>query len=68
MTNIREDQAREARGDFSSEFEDLVYKISELKRTISGKLEEVDALWNGFMEATPGTAEERKYGKAVPGD
>ena len=59
MTNIREDQACEARGDYSSEFEDLVDKISELKRTISGKLEEVDAICHRFTEATPGTAEER---------
>jgi len=60
MTMIREDQACEARGNSSSEFEDLVDKISELKRTISGKLEEVDALCHRFMEATPDTAEERE--------
>ena len=60
MTKIRGDQACEARRDFSSEFEDLVHKISELKQTISGKLEEVDALCHRFVEATQGTTEERE--------
>ena len=65
MTKVREDQACEARGNISSEFEDLVHKINELKRTISGKLEEVDALCHRFMEATPSTAEKHESVKRV---
>jgi len=50
----------EPRKESSSEFEDLVHKISELKAKIPGCLEEVDSLCHRFVEATPGTAEERE--------
>ncbi|KAI4714122.1 hypothetical protein J4E89_001572 [Alternaria sp. Ai002NY15] len=54
-----EHQTHEADEEYSSEFEELVNKISELKAKIPGCLEEVDSLCHNFVEATPGTAEER---------
>jgi len=53
-------QTDKPRKELSSEFEDLVHKISELKAKILGCFEEVDSLCHRFVEATPGTAEERE--------
>jgi len=53
-------QTDKPRKELSSEFKCLVHKISELKAKILGCLEEVDSLCHRFVEATPGTAEERE--------
>ena len=57
--------AHEPRKEPTSNFEDLVNKISEITEKTPGCLEEVDSLCHRFMEATPGTAEERDSIKRV---
>jgi len=52
--------AHQPRKEPTSDFEDLVYKISEIKEKTPRCLEEVNSLCHRFVEATPGTAEERE--------
>lgn len=53
-------QACEQYGESSSEFEDLVNAISDLKGRIIGSLEELNSLYGNFAEAAPGTKKEHE--------
>jgi hypothetical protein len=57
--------SREPYGESSSEFEDLVDTISEIKGKILSCLEELNLLYSQFMQATPGTREEQIAGARI---
>jgi hypothetical protein len=54
-----ERQLHETREQSSSDFEDRVLAIKELDSKSTSCLEEVNALYGRFIQATPGTKEER---------
>jgi hypothetical protein len=55
----QESQLHETREQSSSEFEDLVTATNELEKKRNSCLEEINAFYGRFIQATPGTKEER---------